>query len=91
MHLRNSARKFLHREFKAIVLDDDNLMVESEHDVFNAVTKWTEADQENRREHYPRLMGTVRLSEIEHTVGEITIMILNKICIIAIFLFHISF
>lgn len=82
--LRKAACKFVQREFEAVVegwsfielsidevveyLGDDNIVVDSEHAVFDAAVKWIEASRNGRRQHYPKLMGALRMSKIDYTV-----------------------
>lgn len=84
VNLRYAARKYLCREFNAVVEDrsflelsvnnvieylcDDNILVASERVVFNAAMKWIESAREDRRQYYPVLMDTLRTSKIDYPV-----------------------
>lgn len=50
-------------------LGNDDIMVESEEDVFDAVIKWIEHDTEERLAHFGYLLKSVRFSKINTAVS----------------------
>lgn len=49
-------------------LRDDQIVVNAEKDIFNAVAKWIDVAPTERRVHYPMLMETLRMSAIDYMV-----------------------
>jgi hypothetical protein len=81
------ADEFLELSLEMLIdlIVDDDLVVDSEEDVFYAVMKWVEFDPETRGEELPNLLQSVRLEhmpiEFLNTIKEHDLITTNPLCL----------
>lgn len=51
------------------LLQNDNIYVYSEEEIFNALIRWIEFDEEKRKEHFSELLPLVRIQQVKQTVN----------------------
>lgn len=82
--LKKAAQELVYHRFLELVEDEsflqldvdsveqylrsNNIIVDSEEDVFGVIEEWIEFDRENRKSHFLMLMGTVRMTRISSEV-----------------------